>query len=370
MAAENSDALRRFPKSLFVFVVAAGLAACQHGQTGVATSKTQLAESGGPGSSDAAESSKAETKAQPQAAPGAILTGSIPSIKGPKRTVAVGKVDAIGAFTAHYGEWDIGGGLAAMLVSALKESDQFIVMERANISQLLAEQEMAASGVTKPGTGPELGKLAGIQFLIYGAVTEFGAEDEGGGISLGVSGGGIGNLLSGALSQQSASGSVAMDVRVVDTSTGEIVETYQVKEPISSSGFDISAGYQGISLGTNEFYKTPLGEASRRMVTKAVRLVAETAAQTAWTGRIVDFDGRDAYINAGVSSGIQAGDRFMVERVVKRFTDPTTGELLGVRKHEIGVVQVTGVEEKLAYGPFLPLGTKPPRRGDLVVVME
>ena len=80
---------------------------------------------------------KAKKKAQEEEAEVVnVLTGPTPAVKGPKRTVAVGKFAATGAFTEKYGQWDIGGGLAAMLVTALLETDQFIVVERANINQI------------------------------------------------------------------------------------------------------------------------------------------------------------------------------------------------------------------------------------------
>jgi curli biogenesis system outer membrane secretion channel CsgG len=181
----------------------------------------------------------------------------MPKISGPKRTISVGKFDAIGAFTAKYGNWDIGGGLSAMMTTALIESGQFIVVERANLQQVLSEQELKTSRLTNPNTGPTHGKIIGVQHLVYGSVTEFGAEDKGSGFSIGGSGGGIGNLISGALSTQSASGNVTIDVRLVDTTTGQVIETHTINQPISSSGFDVSLGYRGINMGTNQFDKTP-----------------------------------------------------------------------------------------------------------------
>ncbi len=141
-----------------------------------------------------------------QVAASAAPADAMPRISGPKRTISVGKFDAIGAFTAKYGNWDIGGGLSAMMTTALIESGQFIVVERANLQQVLSEQELKASRLTNPNTGPTQGKIIGVQHLVYGSVTEFGAEDKGSGFSIGGSGGGIGNLISGALSTQSASG--------------------------------------------------------------------------------------------------------------------------------------------------------------------
>lgn len=322
-----------------------------------------------PAKAPPAESAPAKSPAEGEA-PGKILTAAIPRISGPKRTIAVGKFGAIGAFTAKYGNWDIGGGLSAMMTTALVESGRFIVVERANLQQVLSEKELKGSGLTTPGTGPGAGKLTGVQLLVYGSVTEFGVDDEGSGFSIGGSGGGLGSLLSGALSQQSTSGTVAIDIRLVDSTSGQILETHRLKDEVSSSGWDLSFGYEGISLGTNQFYKTPLGQAVRNVITKAVRRIAVQAQKTGWTGLVVEFDGKDVYINAGTRSGLNVGDKFMIERVEKRLTDPTTQEVLSIRKKALGIVEVTGVEKKVSYGPFQPLEVTAPQRGDLVAIFR
>ncbi len=301
--------------------------------------------------------------------PGRILTEEIPRIAGPKRVVSVGRFTSIGAFSAKYGSWDIGGGLSAMLTSALVESGRFIVLERAQLTQVLSEQELKGNRLVSRGTGPKLGRLTGAQFLIYGAVTEFGADDNGGGFSVGGVGG-FGGLFSGALSTSSASGSVSMDIRIVDTTSGRVVQTHRVSAPIESSGFDLSFGYRGISLGGNQFKKTPLGLAVRNAITGAVQLMAVHAQKTVWSGQVVDVDGSEIFINAGASSGLKKDDLFMVERVVKRLTDPTTGEILMIRKKELGVVQITMVTEKIASGTFRPLDPLAPRRGDSIVIIK
>ncbi len=315
-------------------------------------------------SSGAADESHAAESVELQG----LLTEEIPLVGGPKRTVAVGKFGAIGAFTAKYGDWDVGEGLSAMMTTALVESERFVVLERANVSQILAEQEMKGAGIVNPETGPELGKLTGVQLLIYGAVTEFGTDDSGGGMSLGVAGGSLGSLLSGALSRQSTEGSVAMDIRVVDSSSGQVLDSHTFREDIDSSSWDVSAGYEGISLGTNQFYKTPLGQATRKVITKAVSYIANKAKETTWTGLVVDVMDSDIYINAGSSSGLKVGDRFSIERVVRKLTDPQTGEVLSVRKKQLGIVEVTGVEQKISYGSYTPIDLTSPQRGDFAVM--
>ncbi len=312
----------------------------------------------------------ATPQAQAGQAPVGVLQGEVPRIPGPKRTIAVGKFDAIGAFTAQYGSWDIGGGLSAMLASALRESNRFIVMERANLSQILSEQELQGAGLVAGSSGPQLGKVIGVQLMVFGSVTEFGARDSGGGFSIGISGGSFGIPLSGAISPQSTSGKVAMDIRVVNTSTTEVVQSFTVAEGISGKAMNLSVGYSGLSFGSNSFNKTPLGEASRRMINAAVRQIALAAGNIAWTGQVIEFDGAEVYINAGADTGLKAGDMFMIERTTKTFTDPATGKVLGTRRRELGILQLTGVEPKLSYGTFNPLSETVPKRGDTVVMMR
>ncbi len=316
------------------------------------------------------ESQKAPPEAapEPEGPPPKILTEEIPEIAGPKRSVAVGKFDAVGAFTQKYGSWDIGGGLAAMLTSALIQSEQFLVVERAQLREILGEHELKAGGLVNPSTGPKLGRLTGVQFMIYGAVTEFGAEEKGGGINFGLTGGNMPFTFGGASEQ--ASGSVAKDIRVVDTTTGQVLESHTIRESIESSSFSLSAGYQGISLGGDQFMKTPLGAASRAAIQKAVHKIIATAGERPWQGRVVEFDGGEVYINAGARAGIEKGDLFMIERVTKTLTDPATGEILGIRKKELGVITVMDVQEKLAIGPFKGFEPVTPKRGDLVIMMR
>ena len=109
-----------------------------------------------------------------------ILTESIRKVPGPKRLVAVGRFDAIGACRARYADEEIGEGIAAMMTTALFESERFIVVERANINQILAEQEMTSQGLTGVDQGPQTGKLIPVQWMLYGSVTELGMADKGG----------------------------------------------------------------------------------------------------------------------------------------------------------------------------------------------
>jgi curli biogenesis system outer membrane secretion channel CsgG len=303
---------------------------------------------------------------QMPAAPG-VLKGSVPKVKGPKRVVAVARFDAVGSFTAVYGNWDVGGGLEAMLITALMESGRFIVVERAQIQPILAEQQMKQSGLVNPTTGPAPGNITGVHAFIIGSVTSFGAADKGGGVSVGAGGtGGLLGGLSGGLSQQSQSGKVTIEMRYVNATTSQIMDTVTISEDIKSSSWSLNAGYKGVALGTNQFYNTPLGEATRSCITRAVQQLATEMNDVPWSGLVVDYDGAELYINAGTSSGIKVGDKVIIERIAKTLTDPATGEVLKIQKQKIGLVTLKTIEDRISSGAFQPLDITKPQRGDLV----
>lgn len=128
-----------------------------------------LCTSGCASSPAAPEANRANATPAPEPVPEKILVDAIKPLAGPKRVVAVGKFDCIGSFRQNFGDWDIGGGISAMLASALSESEQFIVVERSYLSQVLSEQELKNQRAVAETTGPQLGQLTGVQLLVYGA---------------------------------------------------------------------------------------------------------------------------------------------------------------------------------------------------------
>jgi curli biogenesis system outer membrane secretion channel CsgG len=286
------------------------------------------------------------------------------ALVGPKRSIVVDKFDTLSTFTAAYGTWDVGGGLSAMLTTALDESGRFVILERANLDRVIGEQQIKTANAVNPEAGPKLGAVTAAQFIVIGSVTEFGMEDSGGSINIGVAGA---SGLGGLLGLKKTGGAVALDLRIVDTTTSQVVQTLKVREPLSNTSLSAGTSYKAMNLGSDSFNNTPLGEATRHAIEKAVAEIVAVTARQPWQALVVDVDGRDLAINAGRGSGLKPGDRFRVERVAKSLTDPATGEVLSVRRKELGTVRITSVEEKVSFGAFDATDRQKPARGDLVV---
>jgi curli biogenesis system outer membrane secretion channel CsgG len=109
----------------------------------------------------------------------------------------------------------IGRVVTNMLASELAARDAFTVVERRKLRAVLEEQDLAESGLLKPGEGAKIGELTGAQYLVMGTITAFQPDTE-----TKVSGGG---LFGRARVEQTNHGSyLALDLRVVDTSSGEV----------------------------------------------------------------------------------------------------------------------------------------------------
>jgi curli biogenesis system outer membrane secretion channel CsgG len=176
----------------------------------------------------------------------------LPPLRGPKPSIAVAGFDAMGTWTAEYGGQEVGGGLSAMLASELSRSGRFRVIERAHIDKIRAEHDLSGS----------YGKLKGAQLFIFGSVTHFGPESSGGGLRIGYGFGGNSDS-SVNLNQKWSSGKVTMDLRVVDTTSGEILHTFTVSERVQRTNLGVGYSYRGMEVGSDKFEKTPLGDAAR-----------------------------------------------------------------------------------------------------------
>jgi curli biogenesis system outer membrane secretion channel CsgG len=280
-------------------------------------------------------------------------------IPGPKHTVAVGAIDLIGTY-ATPSATNAGGPVAAALITRLNASGCCRVVERDVTAQMITEMDMAKSHVTSGTSAPMPGNMLPAQFLIVGSVTAQSTADRGGGLSIG----------SGptALNFGHSSGDIEIDLRMVDTRTGAIVNTFKVKHKIQSNAIGLTTTTNGIALGPNAFFNTPQGRATDGALEDAVVLITQTLAALPWRGQVVKYDAGVVWANAGGDGGVNVGDKFSVQRIGESLTDPATGEVLKEDMQDLGVVTITNVEDKIAWGSYQSTVPGDPQRGDFLVM--
>lgn len=153
---------------------------------------------------------------------------------------------------------DVGRDLAGMLTNELAATGKFKIVERAKLGPVLDEQDLAASGRMSKSSGAKIGKLTGAKYLVFATVSAFDTKSRG-------TGGGI-SFRGIAVGGKKEEAYIAVDLRVVDTTTGEVeyVRTVEAR----SSSYGVTGGYYrgGWSGGLGKYENTPVGKAIRGVV--------------------------------------------------------------------------------------------------------
>jgi curli biogenesis system outer membrane secretion channel CsgG len=158
------------------------------------------------------------------------------------------------------GWWYGGAGrdLADMLTNELAGTGQFKMVEREKLTAVLDEQDLADSGRVNKKTGAKIGKLTGAKYIVTGALSSFETDVKGtdGGVSFrGISLGG-----------KKEDAYLAIDLRVINTTTGEIEFTRTVEARASSSGMNVGLYRGGFGGNLGKYEKTPTGKAIRAVM--------------------------------------------------------------------------------------------------------
>jgi len=255
-----------------------------------------------------------------------------------------------------FGSWNLGEGLAEMLVTELHKSGKYTVLERQALDAIVSEQGLAQSGLVREGSGPQTGQMLGAQYLIKGAVTEFAdkASGYGGGVQWkGLNAGG-----------QASKAIVGIDLRVIDTSTSQVIAAHSVKRRAKSSGGQINYANSNVQIGGGAFNKTPLGKAARKAIRAAVKFVAKsipaaggsTSAGGGASLQVVKVSGDRVYINGGRNKGLQLNETLQVYSAGEELIDPVSGLNLGSEEQRSGAIRIERIEDKFSVGVIIDGG--------------
>ena len=152
----------------------------------------------------------------------------------------------------------IGDDLAGMLTNELASTNKFKLVEREKLTAVLDEQDLAASGRVSKGTGAKIGKMTGAQYLVIATLTAYEEDVKGTGGGLSFRGISVGGKKEDAY--------LAVDLRVVNTTTGEIAYTRTIEARASSGGLAVGVYRGGFGGNFGKYEKTPAGKAVRAAI--------------------------------------------------------------------------------------------------------
>ena len=218
-------------------------------------------------SDEPAEASPGGQKAQTAATSKSSGVKALAPYNGLKKIVAVSRFENKASF-AGGGQYQVGFGMTDQLTDALIQSGRFVVVERQTLTDVIGEQDLARSGRASKGkVSARTGKITSAQILIKGTVTEFQDGSSGGGSGVGFAGIKLG-----------ASGGethVAVIIRLINSTTGEIIVSKRVEGKAKSSGYDVGLNVGGFSFGNDSFKKSPIGKTVQIVIDRAVYYIAK-----------------------------------------------------------------------------------------------
>ncbi len=260
---------------------------------------------------------------------------------------------------------DIGKGIRAMLVKRMADANKVVVVERAKVDQLMAEQDRNASNRVKQGSGARVGRISGADAVLAGDIVVFGRDDK----KTNIGGGGFSRLgpFGGIhVKKEEDKAVVVVDYRLIDAETSEVIATGEARGESTRKSSGIGGfggswgggGGGGIDMTSSNFGQTIIGEATQDCVNKLADILNQQAttmkkAVREVETRVADVSGNTLVIAAGGNDGVNVGETFEILKVLREVRDPQTKEVLDTVTETAGTLTITSVRDKIATGNYV-----------------
>jgi|GEM_PF-1804069 curli biogenesis system outer membrane secretion channel CsgG len=227
----------------------------------------------------------------------------------------------------------IGRSVTDSFMVEIVKNPMFTVVERNQLESILNEQKISSSGLINKSDAAKIGKLLGVSAIIMGTINQYSLEKHKKGI-LGV---GVNTVLA----------KVAVNVRIVDASTGEILFASEGKGEEENANVSVGSLYQGNSNAG----ETLMREATKKalaVISSTIKANASKFQDNVINGRIVYSSDTDKtfLINVGSNKGILKDQVLCVKKVVKEIIDPDSKEVLKTITENIAEIKITSIDQK------------------------
>lgn len=219
-----------------------------------------------------------------------------------------------------------------MFITELWKTQMFSIVERSRLEAIAREHKLAQSGLVDASTAAQLGKLLGVEAIITGSITQFTLKKKGGVIPIPQLGG---------IAVGESEANVTLDVRMISVETGEILLVAKETGQATRSAGGIAFG--GVLYGQSE-EEGILAAATRQCIEKLVKKIGAMRARGGkMVYHVIRDEGKRVYIDAGeANAGATVGSYYAVY-IEGEPIYGLKGEVLGVEKYYIAVLQVQEV---------------------------
>jgi len=245
---------------------------------------------------------------------------------------------------SQHGGWRLGQGASDILTTELVKTGKFNVMERDRLAAIIKEQNLGASGRIDPSTAARIGKIIGVEYIITGAITEYGqsrASGGGRGVNIGKKG-----------------YHATVDIRMINAATGEIVfadSASHSKSAINVRVFGIGGGESFNEKKATEVMREAIKKLTAQITSAPIKSGGSksTAGSSGSETLVADVDGNTITLNKGKNAGFKTGQKVTISRKGKVIKDPQTGKVLKIKYKKIGAIELTEVEDSYTEGKVI-----------------
>jgi curli biogenesis system outer membrane secretion channel CsgG len=215
--------------------------------------------------------------------------------------------------------------LADMLYTELVKPKKFRVVDRVALGTIMEEQSLGQSGAVDPATAAQIGKLRSADYMVIGTVTEAGSSNKSGGI--------------GYIKVGRNKVTLAVDIRFVDTTTGEALFAEMFRAENKKMGFKVGhVDFDG---------ENPTGGEMGREVIQNISRKIMMAVYPAKISRVNEA-GNEVVLNYGEVL-FDVGEVWDVYRQGEEIVDFDTGEVIGKDEVKVGSISTSRVQASLTY---------------------
>jgi|GEM_PF-2503893 len=255
---------------------------------------------------------------------------------------------------------DYGIRMADLLITELMQNRNYDLIERSQLNKVMEEQGLGASGIVDQSNVAQVGKVAGLDYIVLGSLTEASVTDKD-------------NSWRDKNGRNNPSFStvvkVAVTIKVIEVETGKIV--------LSTNG----ANNETFSWGDRPQRATldNVLSVAKTAIKKAAFKVIDTIAPNEINVLLATKDGKkftEVTISQGREDGVREGARYVVVREGEVLTD-LEGNVIDVQRIEIAYLTIKTVNAKTAVAKVEKVFTDPKTknqyeiiRGDLVKMQD
>lgn len=255
------------------------------------------------------------------------------------------------------------GSIMEMMTTELVNSGLFRVVERARLDTIAREQRLSQSGLMDSSTAPSIGHLAGAQYIMTGAVTQYSTEGTGGGFVIGG-----GKSQTGILGG-SKTGRVTINARIIDSTTGAIVYSGKAVGAATNTLGGLLNQYVGFGTGRSGGL---LAAASHKAVMKIVDALGASVGGGYAPGNpasashyvLSSRGSRNITIDAGTASGSARRGRYYAVYREGGFVRDLHGNILDSERNYVAVIQIIDARPRYSICKLVKGGNI--RRGDAI----